>query len=185
MKSYLSLIPLSAKVRKRQNRMTILCIVIAVLLVTVIFSLSEMFLRMESDSMEARHGSWQLQLEDPTEAQLDSLQGRAGLLRTGVLKTFNFDGDAAGYLVENKKAVLYGAEESTLAQFSDSIPKGHFPQNDTEAMLTPNAADSLVRRWGIRSPCTPRRETTHLPFAASARRMPAIMQNRPIWWASI
>lgn len=143
MKSYLSLIPLSAKVRKRQNRMTILCIVIAVLLVTVVFSLSEMFLRMESDSMEARHGSWQLQLEDPTEAQLDSLQGRAGLLRTGVLKTFNFDGDAAGYLVENKKAVLYGAEESTLAQFSNSIPEGRFPQNDTEAMLTPNAADSI------------------------------------------
>lgn len=143
MKSYLSLIPISAKVRKRQNRMTILCIVIAVLLVTVIFSLSEMFLRMESDSMEAKHGSWQLQLEDPTEDQLDSLQGRTGLFRTGMLETFNFDGDAAGYLVKNKKAVLYGAEESTLAQFSDSITEGRFPQNDTEAMLTPNAADSI------------------------------------------
>ena len=30
MKSYLSLIPISAKVRRRQNRMTILCIVLAV-----------------------------------------------------------------------------------------------------------------------------------------------------------
>ena len=33
MKSYLSLIPISAKVRRRQNRMTILCIVLAVFLV--------------------------------------------------------------------------------------------------------------------------------------------------------
>ena len=32
MKSYLSLIPISAKVRRRQNRMTILCIVLAVFL---------------------------------------------------------------------------------------------------------------------------------------------------------
>ena len=28
MKSYLSLVPISAKVRKRQNRMTILCVVV-------------------------------------------------------------------------------------------------------------------------------------------------------------
>ena len=143
MRSYLDLIPISARVRRRQNRMTILCIVIAVLLVTVIFSLSEMFLRMESDSMEARHGSWQLQLEDPTESQLAGLNSQPDLLRTGVLETFDFDGDAAGYLVENKKAVLYGAEESTLAQFADSITEGRFPRNDTEALLTPNAADSI------------------------------------------
>ena len=40
MKSYLSLIPISAKVRRRQNRMTILCIVLAVFLVTVVFSMA-------------------------------------------------------------------------------------------------------------------------------------------------
>ena len=42
MKSYLSLIPISAKVRKRQNRMTMLCIIISVLLVTMIFSMADM-----------------------------------------------------------------------------------------------------------------------------------------------
>lgn len=40
MRSYLGLIPVSARVRKRQNRMTILCIIISVLLVTTIFSVS-------------------------------------------------------------------------------------------------------------------------------------------------
>ncbi len=34
MKSYLGLIPISAKARSRQNRMTILCIVLAVLMVS-------------------------------------------------------------------------------------------------------------------------------------------------------
>ena len=47
MKSYLSLIPISAKVRKRQNRMTMLCIIISVLLVTMIFSMADMAIRME------------------------------------------------------------------------------------------------------------------------------------------
>lgn len=36
MKSYLSLIPISAKVHKRQSRMTRICIVLAVFLVTAI-----------------------------------------------------------------------------------------------------------------------------------------------------
>ena len=39
MKSYLSLIPISAKVHRRQNRMTLLCIVFAVFMVTAVFSI--------------------------------------------------------------------------------------------------------------------------------------------------
>lgn len=37
MKSYLSLIPISAKVHRRQSRMTRICIILAVFLVTSIF----------------------------------------------------------------------------------------------------------------------------------------------------
>lgn len=48
--SYLSLIPISAKVRRRQNRMTILCIVLAVFLVTVVFSMADMAIRMETSN---------------------------------------------------------------------------------------------------------------------------------------
>ena len=47
MKSYLSLIPISAKVHRRQNRMTLLCIVFAVFLVTAVFSMADMGVRME------------------------------------------------------------------------------------------------------------------------------------------
>ena len=48
MRSYLDLIPISARVRRRQNRMILLCITIAVLLVTTIFSSADMTLRGES-----------------------------------------------------------------------------------------------------------------------------------------
>lgn len=42
MKNYLSLIPISAHVHRRQNRLTLLCITISVFLVTAVFSMADM-----------------------------------------------------------------------------------------------------------------------------------------------
>lgn len=61
MKSYLSLIPISAKVRKRQNSMTLLCIVFAVFLVTAVFSMADMGVKMEQTRLLEKHGSLTLQ----------------------------------------------------------------------------------------------------------------------------
>lgn len=61
MKSYLSLIPISAKVHKRQNRMTLLCIIFAVFLVTAVFSMADMGVRMEMERLIGKHGSETLQ----------------------------------------------------------------------------------------------------------------------------
>ena len=60
MKSYLSLIPISAKVHRRQNRMTRLCIVFAVFMVTAIFSMAEMGTRMEQARLAEKHGAFSL-----------------------------------------------------------------------------------------------------------------------------
>ena len=57
MKSYLSLIPISAKVHRRQNRMTLLCIIFAVFLVTSVFSMADMGIRMEETRLLNKHGS--------------------------------------------------------------------------------------------------------------------------------
>lgn len=56
MKSYLSLIPISAKMHRRKNRMTILCIVFAVFMVTSVFSMAEMGIRMETARIVNKHG---------------------------------------------------------------------------------------------------------------------------------
>ena len=61
MKSYLSLIPISAKVHRRQNRMTLLCIIFAVFLVTAVFSMADMGIRMEETRLLKKHGSQALQ----------------------------------------------------------------------------------------------------------------------------
>ena len=61
MKSYLSLISISARVHRRQNRMTLLCIIFAVFLVTAIFSTAEMGARMEQTRLAQKHGSMSFQ----------------------------------------------------------------------------------------------------------------------------
>jgi len=61
MKSYLSLIPISAKVHRRQNRMTLLCIIFAVFLVTAVFSMADMSVRMETTRLLEKHSSQGLQ----------------------------------------------------------------------------------------------------------------------------
>ena len=45
MKHYLDLVPISAKIHKKQSRMSIFCIVLAVFLVTTIFGMADMFIR--------------------------------------------------------------------------------------------------------------------------------------------
>lgn len=60
MKSYLSLIPISARVHRRQNRMTLLCIIFAVFMVTAIFSMAEMGARMEQSRLSDKHGEFSL-----------------------------------------------------------------------------------------------------------------------------
>lgn len=57
MNSYLSIIPISAKVHRRQNRMTTLCITIAVFLISAVFSMADMAVRQESARLIEKHGT--------------------------------------------------------------------------------------------------------------------------------
>ena len=76
MKSYLSLIPISARVRRRQNRLTILCIVTAVFLVTAIFSVADMMLRTQTGRAAGKSGSWHLEVTGITPEQAAQLVSR-------------------------------------------------------------------------------------------------------------
>lgn len=79
MRSYLSLIPISAKVHRRQNRMTLLCIIFAVFMVTAIFSMAEMGARMEESRLSDKHGGFSL-----LDSLIDTAMGQT-LLVTAVV----------------------------------------------------------------------------------------------------
>ena len=142
MRSYLSLIPISAKVRKRQSRMMILCIIISVLLVTTIFSAADMILRGESVTMQQKHGNWHIRLTNISQDIGGEISQRSDVTAVGWSEEFNADADQPYYIGE-RKATLYGTDETYLSQLADGIEEGTFPQSDNEVILSSNAKLAL------------------------------------------
>lgn len=142
MKSYLSLVPISAKVRKRQNRMTILCVIISIFLVTAIFSVADMMIRTQSDRMTGKNGSWHIELDGISQETALKIAERDDVVSIGAVTIFNPDGELP-YRMDGKRVVLYGIDESYLTMNSTGAAEGRFPQGMGEIMLSSNAARVL------------------------------------------
>ena len=139
MKSYLSLIPISAKVRRRQNRMTILCIVIAVFLVSAIFSVADMMLRTQMNRAAGKDGSWHLQITGITQSQAEQLAQQPDVVCAGAGAVFNEDGKE-DYRLNGKRVVLYGCDAQFLRVNRSAAFEGTFPEQDGEVLLGKGAA---------------------------------------------
>ncbi len=142
MKSYLSLIPISARVHRRQNRMTLLCIVTSVFLVTSIFSVIDMSICAESSYMMERHGYWHIRLDGLSQDAAEEISSRSDVKAVGWSDSFNQDGDQPYYIGE-KKAALYGVDDTYIAKLVNSLEEGGIPQKDNEVMLSSNAELAL------------------------------------------
>ncbi len=147
MKSYLSLVPISGKVRKRQNRMTIFCVIISVLLVTTIFSVADMFIRTQSGGLQQKHGNWHIRLENISQDTAEKISQRPDVAAIGWSETFNTDGDQPFYIGE-KKAALYGVDSIYLAELVNALEEGSLPQSDNDIMLSSNARLALDVKIG-------------------------------------
>ena len=139
MKSYLSLILISAKVRRRQNRMTILCIVLAVFLVSAIFSVADMMLRTQMNRTAGKDGSWHLQIAGITQSQAEQLAQQSDVMFVGAGAVFNEDGEE-DYRLNGKRVVLYGCDVQFLGVNRSVAFAGTFPEHDGEVLLGKGAA---------------------------------------------
>ena len=147
MKSYLSLVSISGKVRKRQNRMTIFCVIISVLLVTTIFSVADMWIRASSEGLQQKHGNWHIRLENISQDTAEEISRHPDVAAIGWSETFNTDGDQPFYIGE-KKAALYGVDSIYLAELVNALEEGALPQGDNDVMLSSNARLALDVKIG-------------------------------------
>ncbi len=147
MKSYLSLVSISGKVRKRQNRMTIFCVIISVLLVTAIFSMADIFIQTQSEGLQQKHGNWHIRLENISQDIAEEIAQRPDVAAVGWSETFNTDADQPFYIGE-KKAALYGADSIYLAELVNALEEGSLPQSDNDIMLSSNARLALDVKIG-------------------------------------
>ena len=93
MRSYLSLIPISAKVRWRQNRMTRLCIIFAVFLVTGIFSMADIFILSVTANVKEAGGNLHINMENMSEEDASCVARRPDVSRSFWFYMVNFAQD--------------------------------------------------------------------------------------------
>lgn len=142
MMSYLSLVPISARVHKRQSRMTRICIILAVFLVTSIFSLLEMWMDGQTTAMRSKHGDWHIALQNMTEDKAEQIIDGSDVKYSSWFDAVNADADS-GYYISGKTAVLYGVEEAYTADIMDYPLEGSFPQTEKEVAVSADAKELL------------------------------------------
>ncbi len=140
MKSYLDLIPISAKVRKKQNRMTILCIVLAVFLVTGVFSMADMGIRAEKINMLQKHGNWHIKLQETDETLASQICARSDIAAASWYDSINYKIDK-DYFIQGQKTAVCGVDESFITSIRTEHYEGEFPDSADEIMLSSNAAE--------------------------------------------
>lgn len=147
MKHYLDLIQISAKQHKKQNRMTRLCIVLAVFLVTVIFGMADMEIRSQMIQAVKSDGSWHagFLVDEEQGALLKARPEVEHIARYGVLNYHLRD----GYRIEGIETAVCGFDKELLEMFpAAKLTEGTFPENTEEAVLNESAKARLGVRVG-------------------------------------
>ena len=145
MKKYLDLIPISARQRKRQSRMTRLCIILAVFLVASIFSMADMEIQAQIYRTIQDYGSWHAVFRGLDEEQVRLVGERAEVESSARYAATNYRLDQ-GYTVEGKETVICGFDKSFEEMMVQAdVPEGHFPVSESEAVFT----QSVKRQLGV------------------------------------
>ena len=147
MRSYLSLVHISAKVHKRQSRMTRICIILAVFLVTSIFSMADMWTDAETTAMRHNHGDWHIALQNVSEDEAEQIRKNSGVAVSSWYDEINTDAEQ-NYYIDGKNAVLYGIEESYITDIMKYPTEGVYPQNENEVALSADAKELFSVKIG-------------------------------------
>ena len=143
MKHYLDLVPISAKVHRKQSRMSIFCIVLAVFLVTTIFGMADMFVRSQIIKTQAETGNWHIALRNISDEDAAVIAARSDIETVVAYDVLNFRGDQ-GYTLNGTETLICGSDEGLFTKIlSDIIAEGNFPRNDNEAMVSVNAKEMI------------------------------------------
>lgn len=147
MKSYLDLVSISAKVNRKQNRMSIICIVLAVFLVTTIFGMADMFIRGQILQTQQENGNWHIGITGISDEDAKLISFRPEVATVADYGVFNYRGEQ-GFTLSGKNVVVCGSSESAITEIFSALDEGTFPANENEALVTNNAKNMLYLKIG-------------------------------------
>lgn len=141
MKSYLDLIPISAKRHKGQGRMTLFCIVLSVFLVTVIFGMAEMAIRSQQYQEIKHNGNWHVLFSDIDRETGTLIQARPEVTCSS---WYAYVKEASGFSIDGKPIGIAGIDGQAYASiFEHELIEGSFPKSDHEIVLSESAKSIL------------------------------------------
>lgn len=145
MKNYLDLIPVSAKIHRRQTRMTRWCIVISVFLISAIFGMADMFLQSQKNLAIMIDGAWHVAFRELDEEQTAFLSARPEVQTVTRYAASNYKLNM-DYKVEGVQTVLCGFDETFLEIYPAArLLAGSFPKGTGEALVS----ESMRNRLGL------------------------------------
>lgn len=143
MKNYLDLVKISSKVHKKQNRMSVFCIFLAVFLVTTIFGMADMFIQSQFIQAQMEDGLWHIGLRYISDEEAALIRARPEVRNFACYGVLNY-GLNMGYTMNGKELIVCGSDESYLTEMElDAIVEGTFPQTEQEAIIGENAKQLL------------------------------------------
>ena len=149
MRSYLSLIPISARVHRRQSRMTRICIILAVFLVTSIFSMAEMWDKGKVATARRDHGDWHIAIQNISEDNAERIRNDTDIELFSWYDEINADPTKIqGYYVGEKNVAIYSVEETYVGSMMNYPQEGAFPQNEMEVAVSADAKELLSLKGG-------------------------------------
>lgn len=146
MKSYLSLIPISARVRRKQSKMIILCIVLAVFLVTAIFSLADALKKMETSNVIDKGGYWHIRINGLGEDEAQEIAMRPDVAVSSWYDVINLDKDLTmdkEYYIQGAQTALCGIEQPFIGEIMHYFSDGAHVTVESAIILTENAQELL------------------------------------------
>ena len=143
MKHYLDLIPISAKIHRRQTLMTRLCIVISVFLISAIFGMADMFIQSQMNQAIQSDGAWHVGFKSLNQEQIVMISARPEVKTGSRYAAINYRLNM-GYSIHGTQTVLCGFDESFFELFPGiHMIDGVFPKKSNEVLVSQSVPDRL------------------------------------------
>ena len=138
MKSYLGLIPQYERVHRKNNRISILCIMLSVCLVMAIFSMADMAMRSQKNYFIKTNGEYHAALRDVDEETAELVSARVDVALSGWV----YQGSTG--MLSGKTVSFVGADEKTMESLTEmDMTDGVYPSLPDEALLNESAMEQL------------------------------------------
>ena len=142
MKSYLDLVPISEKKNKQHSRLAIVCIILAVFLVTAIFSMADMEIRSQKIKAIKDYGNWHIVLKNVSREDAAIIASRSDVDAAAWYDVLNYR-LKDDYYVGGKKTVVCGIEPQLLKIMNFEVSDGAYPTSENQILMSESAKEVL------------------------------------------